>query len=129
MYKAGEKIMNVNNWDNESATANVSRTNQFGSGIGNESVVDRAKKAVVDKLYTVSEKLQQQTNREGLNGDLKHYGQQAANWLDKSAGYVSDMNPQQLKDDVKNQVQSNPGRSLLIAGGIGLLVGAVLRRR
>ena len=121
--------MSVHNWDNESATAGISGTSQYNSGLREESVVDRAKKAVVDKLYTVSEKLQQQTNREGLNSDLKHYGQQAATWLDKSAGYVSDMNPQQLKDDVKNQVQSNPGRCLLIAGGIGLLVGAVLRRR
>jgi ElaB/YqjD/DUF883 family membrane-anchored ribosome-binding protein len=121
--------MNVNNWDKESVTTDLSTAGRLGSGVQDESVMDRAKKTVVDKLRDVSGMLHQQSNRSDINRDLSYYGQQTADWLDRSADYVHDLNPQQVKDDVKNQVRSNPGRSLLIAGGIGLLVGAILRRR
>lgn len=121
--------MNTSNWENESASTNLSGNRELKSVSQSDSVVDRAKNVVVDKLRNVSNLLHEQSNRDGLNRDLSHYGQQTATWLDRSADYVRDMNPQQVKDDVQNQVRSNPGRTLLIAGGIGLLVGTILRRR
>ena len=121
--------MNTNNWNNESVPADLSGTNSLESGIRNESVLDQTKRVVADKLRNVSDQLHQQSSRNDINRELGNYGQQAAQWLDRSADYVNDMNPQKIKDDVKNQVKANPGRTLLIAGGIGLLLGAVLRRR
>ena len=118
-----------NNWNNESVAAGLADNNSLKSEIHNESVLDQTKRVVADKLRNVSDQLYQQSSRSDINRDLGNYGQQAAQWLDRSADYVNDLNPQQIKDDVKNQVKANPGRTLLIAGGIGLLLGAVLRRR
>ena len=64
--------------------------------------------------------------QQGVAAELVH---QAADWLDRSADYVRDFDPQQVKTDVENQVRRHPGRSLLIAGAAGLLLGALLRRR
>ena len=121
--------MNSTRWNNESVAEQLPGTDRFKSEGRGESVVDQTKRVVADKLHNVSEKLLQQSNRNDINRDLSHYGQQAAEWLEQSANYVSDLNPQKIKDDVKNQVRANPGRTLLIAGGIGLLLGTVLRRR
>ena len=53
---------------------------------------------------------------------------QAAGWLDDAAEYVREVDPQKVKSDIQLQVRSNPGRSLLIAGAAGLLLGILLRR-
>src|SRR5215468_9700989 len=50
------------------------------------------------------------------------FKREAARWLDKAADCVDAVNLQQIESDVKHQVRSNPGRSLLIAGAVGLLV-------
>jgi len=55
--------------------------------------------------------------------------QQAANWLDQSADYVKQADMRQVKADVANQIRRNPGRSLLVAGAVGLFLGALIRRR
>ena len=94
-----------------------------------ESVFEQTKRSIADKLWNVSGKLREQSNRPDINRDLGYYGQQTSEWLARSAGYINDLSSQQIKDDVKNQVRVNPGRTLLIAGGIGLLLGTVLRRR
>jgi ElaB/YqjD/DUF883 family membrane-anchored ribosome-binding protein len=75
---------------------------------------------------TVQEKAEQMGER---NQNVAGYGQQAAGWLNRSADYVQDFSPQHLKSDIEEQVRRNPGRSLLIAGAAGLILGAILRRR
>ena len=62
-----------------------------------------------------------ETRSEGLG--------QAADWLDQSAEYVKQADMQQVKADVENQIRRNPGRSLLVAGAVGLFLGALIRRR
>lgn len=119
--------MKTENWDTDAINSpnitNVEDRNR------NESVFDLTKHTVAEKLWNVSEKLQRQSNRTDINPEFSRYGQQTADWLGRSADYINDLNPQQLKADVQNQVRANPGRTLLIAGGIGLLLGSVLRRR
>jgi ElaB/YqjD/DUF883 family membrane-anchored ribosome-binding protein len=39
------------------------------------------------------------------------------------------MNVEQVKADLQQEIRRNPGRSLLIAGAFGLLLGSLLRRR
>jgi hypothetical protein len=57
------------------------------------------------------------------------YGRQVSSWLNASADYVSDINAEKVKSDLQHQIRQNPGRSLLIAGAVGLLLGSLLRRR
>jgi hypothetical protein len=106
-----------------------------GSNYGSQpqrggSTFDRVKVTVADKLKQAADALHQKTTRPGEQASaVGAYGNQAAGWLNTSADYIRDMDPQQLKTDVQNEVRRNPARSLLIAGAAGLILGALFRRR
>ncbi|MCI0441512.1 MAG: hypothetical protein L0177_20610, partial [Chloroflexi bacterium] len=91
---------------------------------------DTMKERIANQLQRVARTLQEQVGPRGEgHRPLAGYGAQAAEWLERSAEYVRQLDPQQLKADLENQVRHSPGRSLLIAGAAGLLLGALLRRR
>lgn len=91
---------------------------------------DRIKVTVADKLKQAADALQQKTAQPGeQTSAVGSYGNQAAGWLNSSADYIRDMEPQRLKSDIQDEVRRNPGRSLLIAGAAGLILGALFRRR
>src|SRR2546423_36269 len=101
-----------------------------------DSTFDQIKTTVAEKLHTAAETLHEKTSRQTGdpgspkgNDSLSDYGRQAAEWLDRSADYIEDLDPQQIKTDIENQVRQHPGRSLLIAGAAGLLLGVLIRRR
>jgi ElaB/YqjD/DUF883 family membrane-anchored ribosome-binding protein len=102
-----------------------------GLGYGSQSAsavsLDTIKDTVADKLHAVAGAIQQKA---GQNPEVAGagYAGQAAGWLDDAAGYVREVDPQKIKSDLQKQVRSNPGRSLLIAGAAGLLLGILLRR-
>jgi ElaB/YqjD/DUF883 family membrane-anchored ribosome-binding protein len=106
-----------------------------GSNYGREArrggkTFDRIKVTVADKLKQAADALQQKTAQTGeQTSAVGSYGNQAAGWLNSSADYIRDMEPQQVKSDIQNEVRRNPGRSLLIAGAAGLILGALFRRR
>lgn len=96
------------------------------------STFDQVKSTVADKLHSAARAIQQKVGRDDspdANSNFAGFGQKAANWLDQSADYVGEMEPQRVRRDLENQVRQNPGRSLLIAGAVGLLLGGLLRRR
>ncbi|HET9529751.1 MAG TPA: hypothetical protein VFQ92_05325 [Blastocatellia bacterium] len=113
--------------DHNTDIANVSRERETSrSG----STFDNVKSTVADKLHSAASTLRQKIDRaENPDNVLGGYGNQASEWLDSSASYVRDMDPQKIKTDIQDQVRRNPGRSLLIAGAAGLILGAILRRR
>lgn len=98
-----------------------------------DSTFDQIKTTVAEKLHTAADTLHEKTSRQtgsaGAGESLSGYGRQAADWLDRSADYIEELDPQQVKTDLENQVRRHPGRSLLIAGAAGLLLGVLLRRR
>ena len=106
-----------------------------GSSYGSQArrggnTFDRIKGTVADKLKQAADTLHQKSAQTGeQTSAMGGYGNQAANWLDSSADYIRDMEPQQIKSDIQNEVRRNPGRSLLIAGAAGLILGALFRRR
>ena len=85
------------------------------------STFDNIKTTVADKLNNAADTLRQKTGQTGYAG-------QASDWLTNAADYVRDVDPAQLKSNIQEQVRSNPGRSLLIAGAAGLALGILLRR-
>lgn len=94
------------------------------------STFNRIKSTVADKLRTASQAIEEKSSdMEGRNEGLSTYGHQTAGWLEKSAAYIDEADPQRIKDDLENQVRRHPGRSLLIAGAVGLFLGAIFRRR
>jgi ElaB/YqjD/DUF883 family membrane-anchored ribosome-binding protein len=93
------------------------------------STFKQIKTNVADKLQSAAQTLHQKADRSGQSPEVTALGHRAAGWLERSASYVNEMEPQRLRSDLENQVRRNPGRSLLIAGIVGLALGGLLRRR
>ena len=100
------------------------------SGSRRASSFNKLTEIIADKLKTAAVTLRNKAAEgNGQNNAVVQYGRQAATWLDSSADYVRELDVDQIKTDVKNHVRQNPGRTLLIAGAAGLLLGALIRRR
>jgi len=95
----------------------------------NDSTFKQIKTTLADKLQSAAQTLHQKADRSGQSPEVTAFGHRAAGWLERSADYVNEMEPQRLRSDLENQVRRNPGRSLLIAGIVGLALGGLLRRR
>ena len=111
----------------ESLTADR-QTSSFGSqSTSGGSTWETIKDTVADKLHAAAGVIQQKA---GQNEDspVAGYAGQASGWLDDAAEYVREADPQKIKSDLQSQVRQNPGRSLLVAGAAGLLLGFLLRR-
>jgi ElaB/YqjD/DUF883 family membrane-anchored ribosome-binding protein len=95
-----------------------------------DSKADGIKETISEKLRSaakvVADKAADPNMEDTVTG---RYGRQVSSWLNSSADYVREMNVEQVKSDLQQQVRRNPGRSLLIAGAFGLLLGSLLRRR
>ena len=93
------------------------------------STFNQIKTTVADQLHAAADKLQEKTKNASGSNEWGNYGNQAANWLNRSADYINDVDVDRVKTDVSNQMRSNPGRSLLIAAAAGLALGVLIRRR
>jgi ElaB/YqjD/DUF883 family membrane-anchored ribosome-binding protein len=94
-----------------------------------DSIFKQIRATTADKLQSAAQTLHQKADRSGQPAEVSALGHRAADWLERSADYVSEMEPQRLKSDIEDKVRRNPGRSLLIAGIVGLALGGLLRRR
>lgn len=94
-----------------------------------DSIFKQIRTTAADKLQAAAETLHQKADRSGQSTEISTLGHRAADWLERSADYVNEMEPQRLKSDIEGQVRRNPGRSLLIAGIVGLALGGLLRRK
>ena len=97
-----------------------------GSG---EAGVERIQTRIADKLHQAAETLFGRTADNQTPQGEATFGSQASSWLHSSADYIEQIEPQKLKTDITEQVRRNPGRSLLVAGAAGLILGAIFRRR
>ncbi len=98
-------------------------------GRQHDSFFKQIRTTAADKLQAAAQTLHQKADRSGQQTEVSALGHRAADWLERSADYVSEMEPQRLKSDIEDKVRRNPGRSLLIAGIVGLALGGLLRRR
>ncbi len=105
------------------------REYQAELGGSSGSTFEQIRTTVAGKLQAAAQTLHQKAARFDQPNDLSDFGHKAAGWLERSAEYVNEMEPQRMKSDIENQVRRNPGRSLLIAGAVGLVLGRLLRRR
>lgn len=94
-----------------------------------DSIFRQIRATTADKLQAAAQTLHEKADRSGQPPEISSLEHRAADWLERSADYVSEMEPQRLKSDLEDQVRRNPGRSLLIAGIVGLALGGLLRRR
>lgn len=107
-----------------------------GTGNGRSGKTSRfedVKNTVANKLHDAAGALRNRAAAGGATPETQsgfsRYGSQASNWLDESAEYIRRFDYEQANLRVKDYVRQNPGRSLLMAGVAGLLIGAAVRRR
>jgi ElaB/YqjD/DUF883 family membrane-anchored ribosome-binding protein len=100
-----------------------------------------AKDSLADALESGAEKLRQRTVDSGLAGATAAGGSTAiaddriaqvttkvAGGMDATAGWLRDADLDSLKASVETQVKEHPGRTLLIAVGLGYLLGKALKK-
>jgi hypothetical protein len=90
---------------------------------------DRIKVRIAGKLRQTAETLYGKTEDNQTPRGEPNFGSQASAWLHNSADYVERMEPKKIKDDITEQVRRNPGKSLLVASAVGLILGAIFRRK
>lgn len=91
--------------------------------------LDKVKSVIADKVHSVAEALGEKAAHQDVQSDIAQYGKQASEWLEQSAEYVRHFDYEQADAKAREFVRQSPGRSLLIAGAVGLIIGAALRRR
>ena len=96
---------------------------------GNSTGFENVKNIIADKLHNVADALGEKAAGQDAQSGIAQYGKQASEWLDQSAEYVRQFDYVQADARVRECVRQSPGRSLLIAGAVGLIIGAILRRR
>jgi ElaB/YqjD/DUF883 family membrane-anchored ribosome-binding protein len=114
---------------NNLAVDKTGETTAEFQGSGKSTGFENVKNKIADKLHSVAEGLgDKAADQDGKSG-IAQYGKQASDWLDNSAEYVRQFDYKQVDARVREYVRQSPGRSLLIAGAVGLLIGVILRRR
>jgi ElaB/YqjD/DUF883 family membrane-anchored ribosome-binding protein len=98
-------------------------------GAGTPSGFEKVKNILADRLQDVAAAVGEKAADQDEQSGKARYEKHAAEWLDHSAERVRRFDPMQADAQVRAYVGRNPGRSLLIAGAVGLVIGAILRRR
>jgi ElaB/YqjD/DUF883 family membrane-anchored ribosome-binding protein len=117
--------MEINNW----AGDRTGETAAEGQGSGKSTGFEKLKNIIADNLHYGAEALGEKAANQDAQSGIAHHGKQASEWLDKSAEYVRQFDCEQADARVREYVRQNPGRSILIAGGVGLIIGVIFRRR
>jgi ElaB/YqjD/DUF883 family membrane-anchored ribosome-binding protein len=117
--------MGIANW----TVDKIGETAAEGQGSGKSTGFENLKNIIADKLHYGAEVLGEKAANQDTPSGIAQHGKQASEWLDKSAEYVRQFDCEQADARVREYVGRSPGRSLLIAGGVGLIIGAILRRR
>ena len=90
---------------------------------------ENMKNIIADKIHYVAGILSEKAADQNSQSGIAQCGKQASGWLDQSAEYVRQFDYERADARVREYVRQSPGRSLVIAGGVGLIIGAILRRR
>jgi ElaB/YqjD/DUF883 family membrane-anchored ribosome-binding protein len=120
-----EMNMGINNVAFDRAEETAADLKGSGTSTGFENV----KNSVADKLHCLAEGFGKNAADQDSESARAKYAKQASEWLDQSAGYVREFDYTQTDASIREYVKQSPGRSLLIAGGVGLIIGAILQRR
>ena len=117
----------------EISNSTVDKTGETAAelqGSGESSIgFENVKNIIADKIHYVAGVLSEKAADQGAQSGIAQCGKQASGWLDQSAEYVRQFDYEQADARVREYVRQSPGRSLLIAGAVGLIIGAMLRRR
>ncbi len=98
-------------------------------GSGKSTGFENVKNIIADKLHRAAEVIGEDAESHDGQSHRAQYEKHASEWLDHSAEYIREFDYKQTDEKLRECIRQHPGRSLMIAGGVGLLIGAILRRR
>ncbi|MBI4965322.1 MAG: hypothetical protein HZB24_13020 [Desulfobacterales bacterium] len=104
-------------------------TEEESKASGKSTGFENVKITIAEKLRHAAEVIGEKAADQDAQSGLAQHGKLASEWLNHSAEYVRQFDYAQVDARVREFVRQSPGRSILIAGGIGLILGAILRRR
>lgn len=84
------------------------------------------KENIAERLHRAAGSLARQTGEESVFWPCSR---QASEWLHHSAEYVKNFDVQRADEQIRNQIRTYPGRSMLVCLAAGILVGLWIRRR
>lgn len=96
------------------------------NGIRPGNSFNTVKQSIAEKLEQAAGSLGRHTQQDTVLGPC---GRQASEWLHQSAAYVRDFDLERADRQLRNQIRTYPGRSMLIGLAAGVLVGLLIRRR
>ena len=90
---------------------------------------ENVKNSIADTLHNAADALGAKAAEKDSQCGLAQFGRQASERLDQSAEYIRQFNCKPADVKIREFIRQSPGRSLLIAGAVGLIIGAIVRRR
>ena len=96
---------------------------------GKASGFEKIKKVIADRLADVAGTLDEKAATQDAPSGMAQFEKQASEWLSESAEFVRNFDHEETDAAIRAYIRENPASSLLIAGGVGLAIGALLRRR
>jgi ElaB/YqjD/DUF883 family membrane-anchored ribosome-binding protein len=109
--------------------ANPKAVDQTQETAGKSTGFENVKTRIADKLHHIAQVMSEKAADPNAQSDVAVCEKQASEWLDHWAEYVRQFDYKQADAKARQYVGQNPGRSILIAGTVGLIIGAILRRR
>ncbi len=113
---------------NSSADDKPEETAEAFQGSGQSTGFENVRNMIADKLHDIAGALSEKPADSDAESGMTPENPASA-WLDQSAEYVRQFDYERTNAGVREYIGQNPGRCLLMAGGAGLIIGAILRRR
>ena len=111
------------------------KANQFTGQFRERATTLKA--TLADKLEAGAERIRQKSSRPGevagenvsaqTKGNLQNVGQKVASGMENTADWIRNADMASMRSGIETQVRTNPGRTLLIALGVGYVLGRALR--
>jgi hypothetical protein len=98
-------------------------------GSSTSSSFEHIKNVVSDKLHSAARSVSEKSVSADVDALIGSYRKPASEWLDQSAEYVRQFDYDKAGARIREHVAQNPGRSLAIAGIVGVIIGAIVRHR
>lgn len=123
--KISDTAQNVKDKVADAAATAKQKASEVGRQAGEQ--IDAKRGPAADSLQSAASAIHEKADSLPGGETVKSVAHSAAEKLDSTAGYIREHDVQAMLSDVENMVRRNPGPSLLIAAGIGFLIGRAFR--
>ena len=115
--------MGINNEVTDKSLETAAKVRGSGKSMGFESAMN----AIADKLHDFAEAIGKKT-ADAQSGIVPTWNR-VSEWLEHSAECVRQFDYHKTDTRIREYVKQSPGRGLLIAGAVGVIIGVILKRR